>query len=418
MEKAYVLIKPLLLIYIFFLPFTHFSSPRDTAFVILFILFTVKIFHKGLSINFKDKTVLAFCLLLGVALITSLIGPYPYESLNFIRKNLLYQGLVFFVIINEYKSFEDLKPLFYTLFASYALLTVLVLIYNKPVVLLNWIEYSDKKYTKGYSLFGVFYIPLALAFIYSIRENLKIKYLLSFFIFLEFVLCVLNNHRGQIVALIISVTVLTLVAKRFRTFVIALVLCLVTGLVLFQAKPDIYDRYKTLLSPSTYYTNAYRGWNGRFAIWSGVTDMITERPLTGYGYGWKKIATVARDGGFLKKWGQESGSYKYFKGMPYGHANPHNLVLQILFEMGILGLGAFLLFWFTIIIKAISGAGKSGATANFLKFSAISVLISYAFVNVANGLWEEVTGVLMILFSAVCVVLYEEIKSRRTLADK
>jgi len=126
MERVYVLIKPLLLIYLFTLPFAHFSSPRDTAFVILFILFTVKIFHKGVTINFRDRTVLAFCLLLGVALITSLIGPYPYESLNFIRKNLLYQGLVFFVVLNEYKSFEDLKPLFYTLFASYALLTVLI----------------------------------------------------------------------------------------------------------------------------------------------------------------------------------------------------------------------------------------------------------------------------------------------------
>jgi len=415
MEKVYILIKPLLLIYIFFLPFTHFSSPRDTAFVILFILFTVKIFHKGLSINFKDKTVLAFCLLIGVALITSLIGPYPYESLNFIRKNLLYQGVVFFVIINEYKSFEDLKPLLYTLFASYALLTVLVLIYNKPVVLLNWIEYSNKKYAVGYSLHGTFYIPLLAGFLYAARVKTRLRWAMIVALFVEFALCLLDNHRGQTAAIAISLISVAILTRRWKVIFFGLIICLGLGGTLIAAKPDMFTRYRTLLSPDTYMTNEYRGWNGRFAIWSGVTDMIKERPITGYGYGWKKMATVAEEGGFLDRWNKKGGTYKFFSTHHYGSATAHNLILQLLFEGGLLGLLVFLIFWATVFLKVLPlPARKLGEGADFIRYGATGILISYVLVNIAWSLWEEVAGVLLILFSAVTVVLYEEMKGKKT----
>ncbi len=418
-EKLYTLIKPLLLIYLFLLPFVHLTTPRETAFVSLFIIFAVKLVHKGLEINFRDHTVQAVSLLFAVALLTSLISPYPYESLNFIRKNLLYQGLVFFVIVNEYKSFEDLKPLFYTLFASYALLTVLVLVYNKPSVLLNWIEHTNKKYAEGYSLHGTFYIPLMAGFLYSTRINARLRWPMIFALFVEFALCVLDNHRGQTAAIAFSLVAVTMLTRRLKILFIGLIACLVLGIALLSVKPDMFSRYKTLISPATYLTNEYHGWNGRFAIWSGVMDMVRERPIAGYGYGWKKMATVVRDRGFLERWDKKGGTYDFFSTHHYGSTTAHNLIMQILFEGGCLGLTAFLIFWATIFLKLLPLPARGrGDGAAFLRYGATGILLSYIIVNIAWSLWEEVAGIHVMLFAAICVVLYEQMQGPHFLFSK
>jgi len=313
MRRTDALIRPLLLVYLFLLPFPHIAAPRNTAFVLMLIAFIIKAARGKARFNFRDRTVQAFCLLFAVALVTSLMGPYPMESLSFIRKNLVYQGAVFFVIMSEYRSIEDMRPLFYTLFASYALLTALVLAFNSPTVLLDWIKYPDKRFTGGYSLHGTFYIPLMAGFLYSVRIRRGLGWAMAAVLAVELFLCFLDNHRGQTAAIFVSLVVVTLLARRYRTLIAGLVLCVLAVALLLGARPRLFSRYRTLVSPGTYTTNAYSGWNGRLAIWSGVLDMIGERPLTGYGYGWKKMATVARERGFLEKWDREkSPSYEFF----------------------------------------------------------------------------------------------------------
>ncbi len=414
MERIYTLIKPLLLIYVFTLPFTHVTSIRDTAFISLFTFFVIKIFHKGSHIDFRDKTVLAFCLLAAVTLITSLLGPYPWESLNFIRKNVLYQALIFFVIISEYKSFDELKPLLYTLIASYALLTVLVLIYNSPTVLLHWIEYSEKKYASGYSLHGTFYIPLLAGVLYCSVKNRPLRWALILLLLVEFTLCVLDNHRGQTAAVALALIAVTLLARRWKILLTGFIISLVLGTALIVAEPGMFTRYQTLLQPRTYLSDKYGGWNGRFFIWAGVADMIKERPITGYGYGWKKMATVAKESGFLEKWDKKGGTYKFFSTHHYGSTTAHNLIMQILFEGGVLGLTAFLIFWASVFMKVLplpKDSARQGAA--FLRYGATGILISYILVNIAWSLWEEVAGILMMLFAALCVVLYKEMQEKK-----
>ena len=395
-------------------------TPRDTAFVLLFVIFVIKAIRRDLRIDFRDRTVQAFCLLFAVALGTSLMGPYALESLDFIRKNLVYQAVVFFVIISEYRSFRDLRPLFYTLFASFALLTVLVLLFNSPSVLLNWIEHSDKKFASGYSLHGTFYIPLLVGFVYSQRLRRGLLWTLAALLGVELILSVLDNHRGQTAAIAVSLVATTVLARRYRTLVTGLVISILLGAGLVVVKPDVFERYKTLLLPSTYTSNAYSGWNGRFAIWSGMMDMIRERPVTGYGYGWKKIATVAREGGYLHRWDREKpDTYEFFATRYYGATTSHNLILQILFEGGLLGLGAFLFFWATVFAKVVFSRPPPGAAtraeeaAAFLRYGGWGVLVSYVLVNIAWSLWEETAGVLMMIFVAICVVLHGESRGQR-----
>jgi len=404
--ERYRVIQILLSVFLFFQPFAHFAGVRNAAFISLLVIFCIRLLSRRIHIDWRDHTLRALALLAGVCILGAALSPYALESFHAIRKNLFYQVVIFLIITCEYRSIKDIRPLVYAMLAGFTAITILVLIMNSPHVLLNWLDYTDKKFTKGYSLFASFYIPLAIACIYSMREGLRIKYILTALVFVEFILSILNNHRGQIAAIVISAALITLAARRFKTFFTGASICIVIGVVLLMAKPDIYTRYKSLVVPSTYFTNKYRGWNNRLAIWSGTLDMIEDRPVTGYGYGWKKIAHVVRDKGYLERWGEKNPSYKYFNDTGYGQTNPHNLVLQLLFETGFLGLGAFFLFWFTIIIKAVSASEKSGEGADFVKYSAAGILISYALVNIANGLWEESIGMLMITFAAMVFTVH------------
>ncbi len=414
----YRLIHYPLLIFLFFQPFSRYAGIRNTAFVIMLLCFIAKLLNSRINLYIKDKTVLALLFLVGVSVFVSIIGPYPAESIHAIRKNLFYQVIIFFVIISEYRGMDDLKPIFYATMGGFAALTIMIFYKNDITVLLNWLEHHDRMtpqenretFFGGYSLHATFYIPLTIGYLYSVRERLSLKSLMVIFILLELILVFLHNHRTQFVAIIFSTALVTLLARRYKLFAVGIVAVLIAGVILFQSKPDTFARYKTLLSYETYLTNENRGWNDRLSIWEGTIDMISQRPLFGYGYGWKKIATVAREKGFLERWEKEkSGAYNYFNDKGYGSANPHNLVLQIIFEIGLLGLSAFIFFWTTIIIKVYSISRKGLRRGpRFLAYGTTGVLIAYGVINISNGLWEEVAGNLMMALAGISLVIYEE----------
>ena len=199
-------------------------------------------------------------------------------------------------------------------------------------------------------------------------------------------------------------------ARRYSHLVVGLVVCVIAGAIIFYMKPASFDRYKTLLNPANYVSNDSVGWNDRASIWFGVIDMIKERPIIGHGYGWKKIALVAKDNGYLdNRWDKSGRTHLYFTSSRIRRGKPHNLPLQILFEVGFAGLVAFVFFWCTVAVKGLNVIrlrGRAACTSGrFLTYAVPGVLLGYVLINFSNGLWEESYGVLMMSFAAACVVL-------------
>lgn len=407
--EEYGLISVFLAVFLFFQPFNGFAGVRSTAFVLLLAAFAVKAVKRGVRIDFKDWTVRGMLLLAVVSVLSSALSPYAFESFDAIRKNLVYQATVFFVILNEYRDLSGLRPVMLSMLAGFAALTLAILLTRDAHVLLNWLDYSNAVMRDpllgGYSLFATFYIPLAFAYLYTSSESVPIKAAMTLFISLESVLSVLNNHRAQVVAIVSAAVLVTLLARRYRTAVAIIIVVLAAGAVLLETNPGSMDRYRTLLHAKTYVSNEHEALNNRLAIWKGASDMIRERPVVGWGYGWKKISTVAKER-FLEKWTEEPATYEYFDTRGYGGANPHNLALQILFETGAVGLIAFVFFWSTVFMKAVSAYGRAGSA--FLWCAVPGVLISYVIINTTNGLWEEAMGNLMMAFAGCCVVVYRQ----------
>lgn len=403
-------------VFLFFQPFGGLAGVRNTAFVLLCLVFAVKLARGSTRIDLRDPSSIGFLLIVGASVLSTALSPYPMESLDAMRKNLFYQAVVFFAIAGLYSGYESLKPLIHALILGFASLSVFVIFKYDPEVFLNWLRHSDigdAPLLKGYSLYATFYIPFAVAYLYASRGGWRFKAALVFFIFLESALSFLNNHRTQIVAIAASAGLITLVAGRYRVLLIGLALVMAAGLAAYETNPQAFDRYGTLLNPHTYVTDEHRGLNDRLAIWKGALEMVKDRPATGWGYGWKKLSTVAKEQGYIERWDKAGRTYAYYSEKGYGSANPHNLAIQILFEIGAFGLLSFLFFWGTVAAKAaFAPRTDSGAGARLLKYGASGVLVSYLLINYTNGLWEESFGILMMSFAAFIVVLYRESASR------
>jgi len=420
-ERIYSLIPPLLLIYIFFQPFNHFAGIRNTAFYAMLLLFLIKIIRRGIKpasegfnwrINWKDSAIIAFFILFMAILVSIFFSNYIIDSLNAFRKNFFYQMVVFFVILTEFRDIGKLRTLLCAVVLSFTTLTIIIFIKNPPANLLNILEAKADRETflGGYALNAAFYIPFTLGYLFSIKDRIIMRGFFWVMLLAEFVLVWLYySSRTTLIAILISTVVMITMSKRYKMLAIIIVLFFVVGGVSYFKKPELIDRYKTLLSFQTYTGNV--GLSGRGYIWKGTVEIIKDRPIIGYGYGWKKLATVVREDGYLERWRDKwPETYDYFSKTSYGSANPHNLVLQILFEIGILGLVAFVLFWVTVCIKVVKimKSGTEDELNCFVKYGVTGVLVAYAIVNMTNGLWEESYGILTFALSAAIMVIYEQ----------
>ncbi|MBI3397809.1 MAG: O-antigen ligase family protein [Deltaproteobacteria bacterium] len=415
-ERLYALIPPLALIYIFFQPFNHFAGIRNIAFYGMLLFFVIKIARRGAGvvfheINGKDSAIVALFLLLGAILISIVFSDYKIDSLNAFRKNFLCQFVVFFIILTEFRNLKKLKSLLYAVVLSFITVTLIILIKNPPAALFNILEAKANKETflGGYALNAAFYMPFTLGYLLSSRDKLAIKGFFWSMLLAEFALVWLYySSRTTLIAVLLSVIFMIVMSKRYEMLAMILAVVLGVGLVTYFKKPELFERHKTLFSFQTYTSNV--GLSGRGYIWRGTVDMIKVSPVVGHGYGWKKIATVAREDGYLERWKEKwPETYDYFEKAGYGRANPHNLALQMLFEVGIVGLAAFILFWVTVFIKIVKiiRQGADDELNCFVKYGVVGVLVAYAIINTANGLWEETYGVLTFMLAAITLVVYE-----------
>lgn len=404
-------------VFLFCQPFKHAVSVRDGAFVALLVLFVLRAAAGRVRLDFRDRTLQALSALVAVAVVSAAISPYVLDSFDAIRKNLFYQVVVFLFIVSEYRTFEELRPVFYSVLLGFAALSLLIVVKIDTRALLDWLAQNGDNtgLLGGYSLYATFYIPFAIGYLFSAKEKMPVKAALAVILFLGFTLSLLNNHRGQIVAILVSAALVTILSRRYKALIAGAVICVVISGAVLYGNPRAFERYETLLTPANYASDSMKGLNDRRAIWSGAVDMIGDRPLLGWGYGWKKFGLVPKDAGYLDRWDGKDSTVKYFMRAGYGSANPHNLVLQILFEIGFTGLAAFVIFWFTVAAKAADAFTKKAASAKggavpaaWLKYCTAGVLVSYVLVNMVNGLWEESYGVLMMSFAAFCVVLHRE----------
>jgi len=406
-----------LYMFIFLQPVNRFNSFREIAFGGLLVCFLLKLFKGGLKdIRFSDGTIVALFLLTAWSLLVSLLGPYPVDSLKAMENNLLAQLLIFLVIITEFKTLRELKKLFWIVISSFLLVTLIsvfevVNLTNYDQLLKSHDMFTHKMFIGGYANHATFYLPFILSWLIAFDEPRVRKWVGLGTLITGIVVVFVYSHRTALIALPSAFFIILLLTRKYKLLLAACLFAIIAAAAIGLSKSDILSRYKSLGNPKTYITN--QGVSGRFGVWEGALHIIRERPVTGYGYGWKKMAWVAQDLQLAERW--RTGYphiYDYYVGqahLSYGRVNPHSLVLQILFEIGAVGLLIFLWFWATIIHKIVKIAFlKEQSDSRSYMLCSVGVLTSYLMINIPNGFWEDSYGRMIFFLIASVFVTYRQ----------
>ena len=150
--------------------------------------------------------------------------------------------------------------------------------------------------------------------------------------------------------------------------------------------------------------SGYSSFYERLSIWHGTLQMVAERPVLGYGLGWQKIYDVAVQDGYTERWAQsdqliDRAVANYFRPLKRGEANPHNLLVQILFETGIAGLLTYSAMLLLLLWRAIRLLQRKTQVPVERWFAAatLAYMVSYLLINTMNGLWLGAGATLMLL---------------------
>lgn len=410
-----------LYILIFFQPFNRFNSFRGIAFYGLLLLFILKIFKdKAIHIDFRDKTIVALSLLVGWSILASILGPYPLDSLDALRKNLFVQMLIFLVIITEFKGYNELRTLFRIVAVSFAIVMLASIAENfLDLINLNMdinalqSKRTHKMFIAGYASNASFYLPFIAVWLTSLKKVPWEKWLGLITILLGLLTVFVYNSRVAIFIIPSTILLILFLSKKYKLLITAVIIFTFCASIVFLSKSDMLSqsKYQSLSDLETFSKNE------RWVLWEGTLHIIKERPLTGYGYGWKKMAYVIDDLKLMEYWRKNFPDIYNFMFKPnkdrYGSINPHNLPLQIVFEIGLIGLFSFLWLWTTVILKILKTVSVKGQSdGKTFALCSLGVIVSYALINILNGYWQEAYGNMIFMFIASIFVIHRQYVQR------
>ncbi|MEO5861395.1 MAG: O-antigen ligase family protein [Burkholderiales bacterium] len=389
-------------------PLPHTTALANLAALLMLIGLLLHFESAMPAIQWKSLPILAVGLFIGSLIITSLTGQDPLESLSTLRQGLLPELLAFMILISVNIPFHTFKRILIAVCAAFSLraldIIVEVLILNRP----------DAYLRHGFALDSSLYMSLTFCLI-LIEKNKTTKFWLIASMAPQALALLTYGSRTPILGIALAMLIGILLSKSWTILTRSVICFLVAFIVLAGTSPSLVARYLTPFSSNTYSEDA--AMLDRWAIWAGTFSVIRHRPLLGYGYGWKNLGKVAKFYGldqeqsFPKKELAAIGAR--FFALPSEKVNPHSLVLQILFEAGILGLCAYIFFLFSIAIGANRALKErfEDERAMFVAFAGTMVLTSYLVVNVTNGLTAKL-GILFCFQGLIYQIFQDRAQTR------
>ncbi|MBZ0091297.1 MAG: O-antigen ligase family protein, partial [Sulfuricellaceae bacterium] len=414
-DKLAQAMRFLLLALVFLQPLNHVNALRLLSLYLLLGLFCFRLIQQGRVYwaEFTDPATLGLLALAVWAVLASVLGPYPLESLNAARKSLMPQILLYLVVLGEFRSPRQIQQLFTVIVTSFMAVTLLSAeeILRIGVNAFNPGMISHDMFLDGYASNAGFYLPFTLLYLFSREKReywgfpLRISATLT--LACGYIIVLLYNSRTALIAIALSSLLTPLLLKRYRLLLAVGAALLLAGGLSYYSGAEL-SKYQSLLHPATYVSNA--GLSERLSVWAGAWDVVRERFIAGYGYGWKKLAWVINDKGWIGIWekSQRADIIAYYAPQGkahYGRVNPHNLLLQLLFEMGLIGVLLYAQFWVQSLKRILSGAFRRGQPYRPFLAGSLGVILSYLLLNLTNGYWEGTLANMLIVLLACTQVL-------------
>lgn len=405
----------LLLALVFLQPLNHVNALRLLSLYLLLGLFCFRLIRHGrtYAAQFTGPATLSLLALAGWAVIASILGPYPLESLDAARKSLMPQILLYLVILGELRSPRQIQQLFSVIVLSFMTVTLLSAgeILRIGIGAFNPGMINHDLFLGGYASNAGFYLPFILLCLFNCEKEARWNSLLrisaSLTLACGYIIVLLYNSRTALIAIVLSSLLIPLLLKRYRLLLAVGAALLLAGGLSYYSGAELH-KYQSLLHPATYVSNA--GLSNRLSVWAGMWDIVREHLLAGYGYGWKKLAWIINDQGWIDIWtkSQRADIVAYYapEGTAhYGRVNPHNLPLQLLFEIGLTGVLLYTFFWAQSLKIILAGALRRTQPSRLFLAGSLGVILSYFLLNLTNGYWEGALANMLIVLLASAQVL-------------
>jgi len=394
-DPAFALARGSILFLMIVLPFGHNAALKNIAVLGMLIAAIWLTARRQLDVDWRSPILAALAGMLLSLTITAGLGIEPVDSLGELRKHFLPGVLLFLLIPATFRGEHLVRLLLSVIAMAFLARTGLTL-----VELANYLPdlnagRSDGNFIKGYSLDAGFYIPVILSLLLL---GTRWRWLATITLIAVLSAMLLVQSRTPVAAALVAVTFMLLLLRKWRILLGCLSIVLASGTYIGVSQPEIAERFAKAISPQTY-TQAFDtrnfqlgdGFSGRTPIWLGVIEITEKRAWTGYGFGWKKLASVAMEGGYVARWETQKDDVfateqaRYFS-QQASTVNPHNLYLQLYFESGLFGLVVYMLMLLILLAQAARLAWRGNEFNRVLGAMAFAYMVDHIVLGMFNGL--------------------------------
>lgn len=376
-------------------PFGHVGALKNLALLGMLIAL-VWLWRLGrLAIDWQSPILRAVGGLLLVLLGTAALGVEPWDSFGELRKHFLPGVLLLLMIPALFDDQPRRRLLLGVLAVAFMLRSGLTLFELGQYFPDLDTGRSKGSFIKGYSLDAGFYIPVLIGLLLL---GGRWRWLAPIGLLAAFGAMLLLQSRTPLVAVVIAGALMLVALRRWRTLIVCLASAALLGGSLMIRQAQVAERLASTFSQQTYEsameTRNYSKANGlaaRVPIWAGVLEITAGRSWQGYGFGWKKLGRIAVDQGYVARWqAREKDAFAaeqadYFSQNP-STVNPHNLYLQLYFESGLLGLGAYLIMLVLLFWQAGRLAWRGQAGNRLIGALVLAWLVDHVVLGLSNGL--------------------------------
>lgn len=376
------------LLYLAVIPFPHNAALRYMAIAAMLVAVLMALWQRVPLWDSKSPILRALLLLVAVFAVASALGPTPLDNLNELRKHFQAGVLLLLLVPAFFREPRDLRLLIAVPVLFFTLRAILAL---GELHHFSWVVQTARLegygLVKGFAMDATFYAPFLVGACFLARG--RMRWLAIAALLAASAPLLVIQSRAPLVAVVVAAALMVAIMRKWRLLMGGAVVSLLVFGAATALQPDLKARLQSIVSPSSY--QGVMGMSGRFPIWRGVTEIAMERPLFGYGFGWKKIATVAQEAGHVERWKSRNDPFSQFQAsyfaLPPGSVNPHSLWFQLLFEGGMIGLAAYVGVLLVLLRQAMANMKTKSSSALVISAMVLSYLGGHIIVGMANGLW-------------------------------
>ena len=362
------ILAPLLYVFVAIIP--HAVAPRYILAGIMLLVLLYQLVRGQLQRPPLDLITFGLLGLCATTVLSAAASPYYAESLPLLRKETLPFLVAFLLLIcqplsNAQRRQQCIRYAFAALILGFSVKLFLAIGdgigHGWKFIIYDYPAQQMPRYLDFFTSDSHYYLPFLLSPLFFWPMKLSSRLFLGVVTLLTLLFAFGTGVRTTFILATLTLAIfLTIRFWAYKKWLLTILAAAVLGAVL--AKPYVthpkLKLYYELVTPKTYAFGTDGSITERGTIAKSVWEVNQDRFWLGYGPDWKKLPIVAETNGHLERWknGSEpwhSWAYNYYMGHSFGQVNPHNFYLEVMFQVGIIGLSLYLISLLAIAYRSL-----------------------------------------------------------------